>query len=68
MNTIFSVKYLLKSVWSFVHNILMIGFREPINACDLPQGYARPDLSARVYRITGVSAISMPTLPEQLCH
>lgn len=28
MNAIFWVKYLLKSIWSFVHNILMVGSLE----------------------------------------
>ncbi len=51
MKAKFLGKFLPKSVRSFVHNILTVDFREPINICDVPNAMTMTylNLSARVY-------------------
>jgi hypothetical protein len=40
----------------FVQTVLMVGFREPINICDIPHGYDAPDFVG-----AGVSLVSAPS-------
>jgi predicted ATPase with chaperone activity len=42
----------LKNVRVFVHNVLMVGFREPINTCDISKVMMHLNLSARAYHRT----------------